>query len=155
MRGVLLTDKKVSSCVFGFGVRVYADSQIVRLGIPSMGPPALRVASLGLPWPLTSNCRNQDWPRTTTSSPIPYLVEAGYPTQRGISSCYTNRIEGQHTFPLDIQRALKGAYARDPDRVLAVNAWLWPIGIAEAGKQSAPRGHQCAALRFLSGKVVM
>ena len=52
----------------------------------------------------------------TTSSPIPYLVEAGYPTQRGISYYYTNRIEGQHTFPLDIQRALKGAYARDPYR---------------------------------------
>ena len=38
------------------------------------------------------------------------------PLLREMNSYYSNRIEGQHTFPLDIQRALQGTYARDPDR---------------------------------------
>ncbi len=38
------------------------------------------------------------------------------PLLREMNSYYSNRIEGQHAFPLDIQRALQGTYARDPDR---------------------------------------
>lgn len=35
---------------------------------------------------------------------------------REMNSYYTNRIEGQHTFPMDIQRALAGDYSQDLDR---------------------------------------
>ncbi|MGC8468157.1 MAG: Fic family protein [Acidithiobacillus sp.] len=35
---------------------------------------------------------------------------------REMNSYYTNRIEGQHTFPMDIQRALAGDYSQDSDR---------------------------------------
>lgn len=38
------------------------------------------------------------------------------PLLRAMNSYYTNRIEGQHTLPTDIERALAGNYTRDPDR---------------------------------------
>ena len=35
---------------------------------------------------------------------------------RAMNSYYSNRIEGQHTFPLDIERALHNDYAQDEDQ---------------------------------------
>ncbi|MHB1281573.1 MAG: Fic family protein [Acidithiobacillus sp.] len=57
------------------------------------------------------------------------------PLLREMNSYYTNRIEGQHTFPLDIQRALKGAYARDPDRARRQRLALAHIHTEEWGER--------------------
>lgn len=35
---------------------------------------------------------------------------------RSVNSYYSNRIEGQHTHPLDIERALKQDFSREPDK---------------------------------------
>lgn len=35
---------------------------------------------------------------------------------RSVNSYYSNRIEGQHTHPLDIERALKNNFSNDPDK---------------------------------------
>jgi Fic family protein len=38
------------------------------------------------------------------------------PLLRAMNSYYTNKIEGQHTFPADIEEALRNQFSADPDR---------------------------------------
>lgn len=57
------------------------------------------------------------------------------PLLREMNSYYTNRIEGQHTFPIDIQRALEGAYSEDPNRASRQRLALAHIRTEEWGEK--------------------
>jgi Fic family protein len=45
----------------------------------------------------------------------PSVLRATRPLLRAMSSYYTNRIEGQHTLPSDIEKAMRRQFARQPD----------------------------------------
>ncbi len=47
---------------------------------------------------------------------MPGLRPQLIPLLRAMNSYYTNKIEGQHTFPADIEEALQNRFSEDPDR---------------------------------------
>lgn len=51
--------------------------------------------------------------RLAGSAMVPGIVQAVRPYLRAMNSYYTNRIEGQHTAPIDIERALRKIYSAD------------------------------------------
>lgn len=50
---------------------------------------------------------------------------------RSVNSYYSNRIEGQHTHPLDIERALKKSFSKEPDKARRQRVAVAHIGAQE------------------------